>query len=279
MIFTDDAKKAFEEHYPKEPVKLAHALAGDNFFTLDRLAEIAATMPPELVEYNRGDLAVDQDPTATPANGLDIEETIRSIEENGSWLVLKNVERDSACARKLRECLNDLHPQISAASGEMFRKEGFIFVSSPGSVTPFHMDPEHNILMQVRGTKQMRIYDPHGAHMITPEQHETYHVGGHRNLPYDPSFDERSQLFELAPGDAVHVPVKAPHWVQNGPAVSISFSITWRSRLSVAEADLHRMNAWLRRQGLKPPSAASTARNGVKVAAYRMLNRTGLISG
>src|SRR3546814_7623125 len=45
------------------------------------------------------------------------------------------------------------------------------------------------------------------------------------------------------PGEALLVPVKAPHFVQNGPAVSISFSITWRSERSVAEGELHSLNA------------------------------------
>ena len=256
MIFTDDAKAAFAANYPQRPVHLTHALAADPFFSLERLATLAADLLPELVEYNRGDLPVEQDPDATPGNGLDIDATIRSIEENGSWMVLKNVERNPACAARLADCLSDIGPQIHDASGDMFRREAFIFISSPGSVTPFHMDPEHNILMQIRGTKQMRIYDAEAGGMLSPELHEAYHAGGHRNLPYDPAFDEHSTLFTLAPGEAVHVPVKAPHWVQNGPEVSISFSITWRSRLSVAEADLHRMNAWLRRQGLKPPHLA-----------------------
>lgn len=278
MIFTDESKTAFSAAYPDQPLKLQHTLAGDDFFSLERLAAIAARMPAELVEYNRGDLPVDQNPDETPANGLSIEETIRTIEENGSWAVLKNVECDPACAEKLNECLNDLHPLIHQISGEMFRKEAFIFISSPNSVTPFHMDPEHNILMQIRGSKQMRVYPREG--ILTPQAHEAYHSDkGHRNLHFEERFDENSQLFELQPGDGVHVPVKAPHWVKNGPSVSISFSITWRSKLSIAEADLHRMNAWLRRHGITPAAERSGLRDGLKISAFRVLNRTGFISG
>ena len=40
----------------------------------------------------------------------------------------------------------------------MFRREGFIFISSPGSITPFHMDPEYNFLLQIRGEKQISIW-------------------------------------------------------------------------------------------------------------------------
>ena len=37
----------------------------------------------------------------------------------------------------------------------MLTSQGFIFVSSPNSVTPYHFDPEHNILLQIRGSKVM----------------------------------------------------------------------------------------------------------------------------
>ena len=45
------------------------------------------------------------------------------------------------------------------------------------------------------------------------------------------------------PGQAVHVPFMAPHWVRNGPEVSVSFSITWRSEWSYREEYAQRMNA------------------------------------
>ena len=48
------------------------------------------------------------------------------------------------------------------------------------------------------------------------------------------------------------VPLMAPHWVKNGPAVSISFSVTWRSDWTYAVADAHAMNAVLRKTGLNP---------------------------
>jgi cytochrome P450 len=44
-----------------------------------------------------------------------------------------------------------LPPQFSEplAPG-MCQREGFIFISSPGAVTPFHLDPEHNFLLQIK---------------------------------------------------------------------------------------------------------------------------------
>ena len=46
------------------------------------------------------------------------------------------------------------------------------------------------------------------------------------------------------------------HFVTNGPAPSVSLSITWRSDRSVAEGELHSFNALLRKRGL-PTGAVS----------------------
>jgi hypothetical protein len=50
------------------------------------------------------------------------------------------------------------------------------------------------------------------------------------------------------------VPVKAPHWVKNGPEVSISLSITWRSEWSYREEFARRWNHMVRNAGLTPRS-------------------------
>ncbi|MEZ5892337.1 MAG: hypothetical protein R3C58_04230 [Parvularculaceae bacterium] len=73
----------------------------------------------------------------------------------------------------------------------------------------------------------------------------------------------------LTPGDALYVPVKAPHWVKVGEAVSVSLSITWRSRASDDEALLRRGNGWLRARGLNPPRPGSVPWRDRAVALAR----------
>jgi hypothetical protein len=157
----------------------------------------------------------------------------------------------------------------------MLRREGFIFVSSPGSVTPFHFDPEHNILLQVRGSKTVTLFSPHDETLFDPRIHEAFHLGRHhRNLPWQDGFAANGTPIIIHPGQAIHVPVKAPHWVQNGPDVSISLSVTWRSEWSTSEADARAFNHVLRGLGLNPASpAAFPSRNLAKSLAYRMVRR------
>jgi hypothetical protein len=78
-------------------------------------------------------------------------------------------------------------------------------------------------------------------------------------------------------GEGIHVPVKAPHWVQNGPEPSISLSVTWRSEWSYAEADARAFNRMLRGLGIEPASpGAFPAQNLAKAYAYRAVRKLGL---
>lgn len=275
MMFDADGIEALRAAYPGAPARLRHGLAGHPLFSLERLAALAAALPPDCVEYNPGDAGIDQDPSQTPMNGLSPEETVRRIEENNSWMALKNIERDPACARFLNDCLDALGAVVQPATGPMHRREGFVFVSSPGAVTPFHMDPEHNILLQLQGEKTFRIFPPDAAEIVSDERHEQYYAEhGHRNLPYKEAFADLAIAHRMAPGDALYVPVKAPHWVEVGPAVSVSLSITWRSRASDAEARLRRANAWLRaRGGAPPPPGAAPLRDKAVIFGQRLAER------
>jgi hypothetical protein len=199
-------------------------------------------------------------------------------------MVLKNVEGDPAYGRLLRDLLDQWYRQIDDKQGrglgrDTHREHGFIFVSSPNSVTPYHLDDEHNCLLQVRGTKQVSIWDPNDRTVITEalmESHlECFHDANHeRYLPWQDEFQKRAQVFELTPGEGLHFPFGAPHWVKNGPAASVSFSITFRSEFSERLAVVYSVNKRLRRFGLNPtPPTRSASRDKVKIAAFETARR------
>ncbi|HEX8445926.1 MAG TPA: transcriptional regulator [Sphingomonas sp.] len=273
-VFPPAARDDFAALYPERPGRIAHGLADHPAFQLDALVALASRLAPDQVEYNRGNLPIGVDPRDDVANGLDIAETIRSIEDNGSWMVLKFVETDPVYRTLLHETLAELHPVVGPATGAMLKMEGFIFISSPDAMTPFHFDPEHNILLQMRGTKTMTVFPADDPTIAGPIQHEVFHMGGHRNLPWQDAFLAKGKPVDLAPGQAIHVPVKAPHFVRNGPATSISFSITWRSAWSYREASAHGMNALLRKAGVDPAMPARfPAQNHAKSLAYRAVGK------
>lgn len=276
FVFSPEARAAFAAAYPDAPARLTHELADHALFELSALADLAERMPADRVEYNRGDLPLGLRPEDTPANGLTLGETIRGIATNGSWAVLKNVERDPAYRELLDSALTELRPTVERSTGPMLHREAFLFISSPGSVTPFHMDPEHNILLQIRGEKTMTVFPAHDEKTVPAVKSEEFSRGGHRNLDWNDSFHARGTAFVLSPGEAVLIPVKAPHFVENGAAVSISFSITWRSSRSVAEGELHSLNARLRRRRLPLMTIGrQPERQWLGRGLYRIANRIG----
>lgn len=276
QVFDQSARQRFANHYPEGPHQLRHALDRHPLLEIDALADLAERLPDTSVEYNRGDLpiGIDGKPDAT---GLSIGETIRRVREANSWAVLKNVEQVPSYASLLMDLLDELKAEIEAKTGALLTPQGFIFISSPNAVTPYHFDPEHNILLQIEGSKTMTQFAAGDPRFAPDEMHESYHSGGPRELAWDDAFLEYGQEFVLGPGDAVFVPVMAPHFVRNGPNSSISLSITWRSDWSYNESDARGLNHRLRRLGLKPRAPKRwPSQNRARAYAFRALRKIGL---
>ena len=249
----------------------------ETLLRLDALAKLAGRLPESSIEYNRGDLpiGVDGKPGQT---GLSIADTIRRIAEANSWAVLKNIEQDDRYRVLLHDLLEELRPKIEAKTGEMLTPQGFVFISSPNAVTPYHFDPEHNILMQLRGSKTMTQFPAGDARYAPDEVHEGYHLGGPRELIWKDDLAQGGVEYGIAAGQALFVPVMAPHFVRNGPESSISLSITWRSDWSYAEADARGFNRELRRLGLNPRAPGRwPASNRSKAFAFRAIRKLGII--
>jgi len=271
-VFGPEARKTFAKNYPEVPHSLAHELSDHPLLQLAGLAELGTRLPKQAVEYNRGDLPIGVD-GKPGSNGLTIGDTISNIRDSNSWAVLKNVEQDPSYQALLLDLLSELQPAIEAKTGAMLTPQAFIFVSSPEAVTPYHFDPEHNILLQITGTKTMNQFPAGDARFAPDQTHESYHLGGPRELIWDDGFAEHGTAFELSAGKAVYVPVMAPHFVRNGPQHSISLSITWRSEWSYAEAGARCFNSLLRRAGITPAAPkrwpGSNVAKDVAFRAYR----------
>lgn len=273
-VFSEAAIETLVAAYPEHPVLLEHHLVGHPLFELEALAQLGTRMREIDVEYNRGDLPVGIAGDAVESNGLGIADTIRGIEKNGSWMVLKFIEQDPIYRQLLHDTLAEIAPAVRDVTGEMLKLEGFIFVSSPNAVTPFHFDPEHNILLQIRGSKTFTVFPADDDGVADGVSHETFHNGGHRNLKWRDDFADKGTPLHMDPGQAVYVPVKAPHYVRNGPAPSVSFSITWRSEWSYHESAARGMNHLLRKAGLNPRSPKRyPQQNLAKSVAYRALSK------
>ena len=274
QVFGNDSRQQFDACYPEQARVLDQAMVSHDLLTLEALARLGTVLPAKSVEYNPGDLPVGIKPEDVPDNGLTIGDTIRMIDQSESWAVLKNIEQVPEYEALLLSLLAEIRPILERKTGQMLKPQGFVFVSSPDAVTPYHFDPEHNILLQLRGEKWMTTFPAGNARFAADEIHEGYHLGGHRNLVWQDDFEADGTRHHLTPGKAIFVPVMAPHHVRNGPEPSVSLSITWRSDWSFEEADARAFNGWLRKRGITPRAPGRfPARNRAKALAWRVLRR------
>jgi hypothetical protein len=274
-VFPPETREAFAAAYPAQPLKLQHGLLVHPLLTLKALTGLAEALPAGEIEHNPGQLPIGIRPEDVPKSELTVAETIRNISQSGSWVALKRIEQVPAYRDLLHTVLGELMDIVAPRTGPMMQLEGFIFITSPGSVTPFHFDPEHNILLQVMGSKVMTLFPVEDEDMFSAEIHERFHLGlHHRNLPWRDDYAAKGLPIALAPGEAIHVPVKTPHWVQNGDQPSVSLSITWRSDWAYAEADARAFNHMLRKAGMRPASPRPfPARNTAKALAWRAMRK------
>src|SRR5262249_17424756 len=212
--------------------------------------------------------------------GLSVEETIRRIEDCCSWMVLKYVEQDEEYRELLHRCLAEVGVHSEPLRPGMRQAQGFVFISSAGSVTPSHIDPEHNFLLQIRGTKTVSLFDPRDRVLVTEQDLERFYNGSHRNMAFKDEYQSKAMVFELAPGQGLHFPVTAPHHVRVGPTYSVSFSITFRTPDLERRAMVHQVNPYLPRKRPNPaPFGHSRWRAGAQHHTPRLWRRARKLLG
>ncbi len=247
------------EKFLKRPFELTHGLSGHPLFTLPRLVELAKSLPRDHIEYNSGQVAVGVKPDDVPKIDMPAEDVIRTIETANAWMVIKFVNEDVAYNKLLKAFVEEANAAAGKKPGDYSDLQGFIFISSANSTTPFHTDAEENILIQIKGDKFVRTFENDDRQLISEEGLEIS-PSKHRNQKYEEWYEQRATLHVLKPGEAVHMPYMIPHWVSTGNSYSISMAMTWKTPEVLRLNKIRLMNGTLRRFGVpqKPPGISPT---------------------
>jgi hypothetical protein len=254
-----------------------HSLAGHPLFTLEKLLEVAksASRRPGDLYFDAGDIRIDQKWGSIPLSELTYVQALKRIETAGAWMIMKHVEEDPAYKEVLDGCTKSVLEAAGPLAALLSKPEMLVIVSSPRRVTPFHMDGECNFLVQVAGSKTVRVFDRDNRAVLTEEEVENFYTVDDFAATYKPDIDRHAQQYELTPGWGVHIPVNFPHWVQNGPEVSVSLSINYEFPESY-RADYYRANRMLRNFGWSPaPVGGSRWKDKLKRSLYYALGKPG----
>lgn len=235
--------------------RLRHRLDREPLFSIESLLDVARS-----AERRRGDVYLDAGEVLVtdkwgriPVPELPAQEMIRRIEHAGAWIVMKHVETDPRYARVLDRWADAMRMIAGDGASLLNTPELLVFVTSPRRTTPFHFDAQVNVLAQVRGRKRLWVCDPADRSIVSETDIENYYGVSTTAGTFTPHARTAATEFLLEPGDAVHVPTHAAHWVENLDEVSVSLSLNFELPRSRA-ADIHLANYHLRRLGMAPRS-------------------------
>ena len=258
----------FDDAFPGRAVGFVHDLHLDDRLTLASVADLADRLPrPSVIADTAAQPLLA--PQGGPPRGALARpgDVIRDLHQANAWLTLLNVEADPGMAELMNTQLDQLESGMIAKHGKrvkMRKRVAFVFVSSPNSVTPVHFDIEHSLLMQVSGSKTVSIgrfeSDADRRHEI-----DRYWDGSHGRIETLPP---EEAVYTVTPGRAVYIPPGTPHWVHNGPDISLSVTLTYFTAATVRENRVEDFNSHLRRRHMKPREPGrSAAVDAAKVCA------------
>ncbi len=266
----DDPGGHFANHYNRQHFKFDHGLDGHPLFALDSLRALARRMPDHGDTYwSNGPVEVTAGWETGRDGRLSLDDTIAHIRDNNSLVILKHVEQDPVFAPLLQRFLG----RVVELAGPRMRDdvvvgEVLVLISSPGRLTPYHIDAETNFLVQVAGDKTFCLFDGSDRTLLGHDELERFFAGDHSGARYRAERQGDATMYELRAGDAVHIPSFAPHWARNHDSVSVALSVNYELRSILQLGRVYRMNHLLRRAGLAPaPPGVSPWRDRIKLAS------------
>ncbi|MBK8323943.1 MAG: cupin [Betaproteobacteria bacterium] len=205
--------------------------------------------------------------SADDPQGRGVEEVFRRIEEPGSWIALYNVEAVPRYRDFLEEVVSAFRPLVEPEQTGIFNVGGFIFISAPPSVTPFHIDRENNFWLQMRGRKSINVWDPSDRQAVPACEVDRFIVyAALEEVRLKDGDVERSHAFDVSVGDGVYFPSTSPHmtetvpgWTKPGDGVSVSIGVVFYTDQTRRAAYVHAWNLLLRRLGLSPSLPGESA--------------------
>lgn len=238
----------------KRSFQVAHSLAGNPLFAVENLIQVAqdASKRHRDLYLDAGSVSINDKWGEIPVPDMPVDQVIRRIQTAGAWIIMKHVEKDP----RYKAVLDEFADFVRSIAGEegarlLCNPEMLVLITSPGRLTPFHFDAEVNFLVQIQGTKDLWVCDPSDRSITTEQEIETYYAVSINAANYKPHAEAKASKYLLRPGDAIHIPSHAAHWVKNHDNISVSLSLNfewprWK------QADVYQANHYLRRMGLSP---------------------------
>ena len=251
----------------REPLSFQHALADDPLLDLESVALLAESLGDDWVTIDAAvkPLVVGEG-ADEPSRANEAAKQIRELDKNNAWLTLLNIERNPRYRALIDEVIDATAVQSGEKPKSWRNRKGFIFASSPNSITPAHFDIEHSFCMQLRGNRTL------GFGQWIDDENRDREVSRYWNGSFGrlASMPKPTREVSLGPGDGAYIPPYTPHWLTNGDSTSLSITLTFFTRSNEDESLVQVFNERLRKLGRLPRTYGdSPTRDSAKAASMR----------
>jgi len=232
-----------------------HNLSSHPLLRYDQLEKLVKRHP--LIRFNHSKLSRSQNLDTVirdcPAE-KSLEEALENILTSNSCIVIREVQRDPQYKVLIDELFKDIQKKTKIKLSEMRNRNAWIFITSPGGVTPYHRDQETIHFFHVAGKKRFYLWNHNDREIITQEEDEFFHgVNNLEETKYREHIMTKSKVYDLNPSDGLYIPATAPHMVENGTDdFSVSLSLTYMSNEDYRIRRIYKINQILRKLGFAP---------------------------
>jgi hypothetical protein len=242
----------------REAFKFRHQLKDHPALTIEGLSQSIPQMPSENVMFSKGldSLKANFDHALIEGTKqFNLKEIIETLKTSNCYLAVRSPE--------LHPDFKQLHIDMMKEVGELIKAHGkgkkpinpvlWLFIASPNSVTPFHIDRTSNFLMQIRGSKEVAIFPPRHEGVLAAKDTESYVERLSDMVPWSEEIDHYATKFNFNEGEAIHIPFTSGHYVKNGASdISISLSFFFDTDETVGWVRAMKFNNRMRKLGFAP---------------------------
>ena len=264
--------------YDQRPFGFAHNLHHLPHFQRDGLERLAAAYEGYRADYFVAGSAATPGTRfyAVPTLETSASEALARLDAAPTRLLLKRPELHDPAFRILLDTLFDDLARVHGGlrREDVVRLEAAILITSAASTTPFHFDPEVGFFSQIEGEKTYHVYSPD---VVTEAELEAFYRSGKIDIgQLDIATRDASKeyVFDLVPGQGLHQPQNAPHWVQTKGSRSVSYTFVFETRAARLRSRARGFNHYMRQAGMQPRAPGlSPLRDAAKGRAMQVMAR------
>jgi hypothetical protein len=260
VTFTPQARSSFGH----KTTLAGHKLAEMDLFSDASLATIVERHPEHLLHA----LTMGHDPMTSSDNekvvhtGVSGSEVLEAVRRGRLWLNITNIDAVDA---RFRELTDALYSGVRAQnpSFQVDETHATLLISSPGAMVYYHVDGPPSFLWHIRGHKRVWVYPAQDETLLSRPMLEDVFAGVRQEyVPYEQSFDEKAEVFDLEPGQVAMWVQNAPHRVSNLASFNVSLVTDHYTPEARRRARVYRANRFLRAKAHVPYRFLSPVEEG-----------------